>query len=380
MTEGRRVVVAGLGAMGSAAADHLARAGFEVVGLDPRDPPHSEGSHGGRTRIIRKAYFEHPTYVPWVRRAYQLWAQLQEDADRELFVRTGGLHVSTPEGRQKTDAQYAVQAHGLTADELDDRELVDRFPGFAHREDLEAIYSPHSGFLWAREAIDAQLARARNHGATLSTGEGLQAWGSTAEGVRVQTARGTIEADHLVLAVGAWLPEIAPDLPVTFTVERQVQFRFPARRHADRFTPETFPIFAFDGPDGQVFYGIPVPDRGVKIAAHHGGQTTTADTVDRIVRDADEAKVRRFVRSILPDLDGAPAHAEVCLYTNTPDHHFLLDRHPTHEDVVVASPCSGHGFKFAPAIGEGIKDLLVADETRQPRYLFRMGRFGASRS
>ncbi len=374
------VAVAGLGAMGSAAVDHLAGAGVDVVGLDPRHPPHSEGSHHGYTRVIRKAYFEHPTYVPWVQRAYELWGELQRDSGRELFVRTGGLHVSTPEGRQKTDARHAIEEHDLVADELDHEALVDRYPVFASAPELEAIYSPHSGFLWAKRCIQAQLERARQRGARLRTGTGLHGWQADPDGGRLQTSEGELRAGALVLAVGPWLPELAPALPVPIEIERQVQFVFEPQRHPERFEPHTFPVFAFDGPDGQVYYGVPVPGKGVKVAAHHGGQTTTAASVDRRIRPEDVGKVRAFLSSVLPDLDGEPVEAMVCLYTNTPDHHFLLDWHPAHGNVLVASPCSGHGFKFAPAIGEGIKDLLLEDETRHPRSVFRMGRFATRTS
>ncbi len=374
------VVVAGLGAMGSAAVDHLAGAGVDVVGLDPNEPPHDLGSHHGHTRVIRKAYFEHPTYVAWVRRAYELWAQLQNEVEHELFVRTGGLHISTPEGRQKEEARYAIEAHDLVADELDHRQLAERFPGFVDKEDLEAIYSPHSGFLWAGRAIEAQLERARRRGARLATGEGVCDWEAGANSVRVRTSQRRIEADALVLTVGPWLPQIAPSLPVEIEIERQIQFIFEPVRNAEHFTPEAFPVFAFDGPDGQVYYGVPVPGRGVKVAAHHGGEITTADTVDREVRPEDEKKVRAFVGSILPDLDGPPTEAMVCLYTNTPDHHFLLDWHPENDNVLVASPCSGHGFKFAPAIGEAIKDKILDGQTRQEDALFHLGRFEAATS
>lgn len=374
------VLVAGLGAMGSAAVDHLAATDLDVVGVDPRRPPHAEGSHHGHTRIIRKAYFEHPAYVPWVQRAYELWGQLQADVDEELFVRTGGLHVSRPGGRQTEDARYAIQEHDLVADELDHDALVDRYPAFADAPPLEAIYSPHSGFLWSQRCIRAQLDRARSRGAELHTDTGLRSFTSTPEGVRAETTDEVVEAGTLVLAVGPWLPRLAPELPVPFEIERQVQFLFEPVRHAERFEPEAFPVFAFDGADGQVYYGVSVPGRGVKIAAHHGGETTTPEAVDRQVRDEDVTKVRGFLASVLPDLEGPPREAMVCLYTNTPDHHFLLDWHPSEANVLVVSPCSGHGFKFAPAIGEGVADLVTEGATRQPASLFHMGRFTSARS
>jgi sarcosine oxidase len=371
------VIVVGLGAMGSAAAAHLARAGYEVLGLDRHEPPHPYGSSHGRTRVIRTAYFEDPSYVPWVQRSWELWRELEAATGREIVERTGGLHLGTPEGTQVPGARRALDEHGLAREDLTTDEVRERFPAFDPAPGHEAVAEEDAGFVQVHPAIEAHLEVAREHGADLAFGRQAWGWAEKRDHVRVSTHEGpAYRADDVVAAMGPWLPRNVEDLDVGFEVERQVQFVLdppgPLTAEGGRL-----PVFTYEPEPGTVFYGIHRPDGLAKVAIHHGGRAVDPDEVQRIVTDTDEEPVRRLLSSHAPRLDGPVEETMVCLYTNTPDRHFLLDRHPKGRRVVLVSPCSGHGFKVAPAVGEAVEQLVTGRDTELDRSLFRADRFEA---
>ncbi|MFA0732740.1 MAG: hypothetical protein HZLCBSQH_001623 [Candidatus Fervidibacterota bacterium] len=363
------VVVAGLGAMGSAAAFHLARRGAKVVGLDRFTPPHPFGSSHGQSRILREAYFEHPAYVPLVRRAYELWQELEAMVGEPLLRITGGLMVGEPEGELVTGTLHSAQLHGLSHEVLSAEEVQHRFPVFHLPDHFVAVYEPRAGVLSPERCIAAHLTAAQRHGADLHFGEALTAWQADGEGVTVMTNKGHYRADALVLSAGAWLPDLMPSLPLR--VERQVMFWFRPKRNKGLFAPDRCPIFIVEFAPSRFFYGFPDLGEGVKVARHHEGELCTPETVRRSVDETEVEAMRELVRPFLPDADGKFLRAEVCLYTNTPDGHFLLDRLPDYPQVLLVSPCSGHGFKFASAIGECVADLLLTDSVRHDLSLFR---------
>jgi sarcosine oxidase len=367
-TERFDVVVAGLGAMGSAAACHLAVRGARVLGLDRHSPPHALGSSHGETRIIREAYFEHPAYVPLVQRAYRLWEELEGETGRSLLRRTGALMIGPPEGALVRGALESARLHGLPYERLDPGEARERFPAFRMGEGTAVVLEPGAGVLDPEGCVAAHLERARARGAELRMEEPVLAWRHRAQGVEVRTSRGRYEADRLVVAVGPWLADLVPALP--FHVERQVMFWFRPRGEPADFGPGRFPAFLWDLPGGELFYGMPDLGSGLKAARHHGGETGTVHTVDARVRGEDVEVVRRFLRSHIPGADGEPLRGAVCRYTNSPTGHFLIDRHPESEHVLLVSPCSGHGFKFASVFGEVAADLVLDGETRHDISLF----------
>jgi sarcosine oxidase len=363
------VIIAGLGAMGSAAAFHLAQRGAKVIGLDKFAPPHPFGSSHGQSRIIREAYFEHPAYVPLVQRAYELWRELEAVVGEPLLRITGGLMVGEPESELVTGALRSAQLHGLAHEVLSADEVQRRFPVFRLPDHFVAVYEPRAGILSPERCIAAHLTAAQRHGADLRFGEALTAWQADGEGVMVMTDKGRYRADALVLSVGSWLPNLMPSLPLQ--VERQVMFWFRPKRNGDRFAPDRCPIFIVEFAPSRFFYGFPDLGEGVKVARHHEGELCTPETVRRMVDETEVAAMRELVRPFLPDADGEFLRAEVCLYTNTPDGHFLLDCHPEHPQVLLVSPCSGHGFKFASAIGECVADWLLTNSVRHDLSLFR---------
>jgi sarcosine oxidase len=282
---------------------------------------------------------------------------------------TGGLMVGEPESELVTGALRSAQLHGLAHEVLSADEVQRRFPVFRLPDHFVAVYEPRAGILSPERCIAAHLTAAQRHGADLRFGEALMAWQADGEGVMVMTDKGRYRADALVLSVGSWLPNLMPSLPLQ--VERQVMFWFRPKRNGDRFAPDRCPIFIVEFASSRFFYGFPDLGEGVKVARHHEGELCTPETVRRMVDETEVAAMRELVRPFLPDADGEFLRAEVCLYTNTPDGHFLLDCHPEHPQVLLVSPCSGHGFKFASAIGECVADWLLTNSVRHDLSLFR---------
>jgi sarcosine oxidase len=367
-------ILAGLGAVGSSAAFHLAKRGNRVLGLDRFAPPHTLGSSHGKSRIIREAYFENPLYVPLVRRAYECWAALEAESGCKLFTQTGGLMIGGPESSVVTGARASAVAHGLPHEELTAGELRRRVPAFHPASDEVAIWEPRAGILAPEAAIVAQLSLARAHGAELRFNEPMLDWSATDSGVSVKTAGGTFQAARLVIAAGSWVGQFVPELAPVLTVERNAVYWFDPVQPTASFSADHFPIFIHEFAPGRAWYGFPDVGDGIKVALHHQGEITDADSVRRTVTDDEIAVIRSLLERFLPEANGTLRATTVCLYTNTPDDHFILDRHPAHGSVVIASPCSGHGFKFSSAIGEVIADLVTDRAPRFDLQPFQVGR------
>lgn len=358
------IVVAGLGAVGSATAYHLVSRGHRVVGFDRHSPPHAHGSSHGHSRIIRQAYFEGAGYVPLVIRAYELWAALEHDAGQRLHVRTGGLMIGRTDSEVVDGARRSAEEHGLDHEVLGPEAVADRFPAYRLGEDEVAVFEPDAGALFPEDAISAHLRLAAERAAELHTDEPVVGWEPRAGGgVAVTTAAGRYEADRLVLAAGAWNDGLADGVLGT-VVERQVPVRFRPRR-PELFTAERMPVFVAQQADGRKLYGLPdLRGEGVKVGIHHEGRTGQPDELDRTVRDDDVEAVRSTSGRLFPELDGGIAGAEVCLYTNSVDRRFIVGPHPQAGDVVVVAGLSGHGFKFTPVLGEIVADLATEGATR----------------
>jgi sarcosine oxidase len=367
------VLIAGLGVMGSAVAHHAARRGLRVIGLDRFHPPHEHGSSHGETRNIRQAIYESPGYVPLLQRAFALWEELERESGRSLLRITGRMMMGSPEGRAIAGAIATARQFGLPIEVVDAAEVARRFPAFAPSADMVGVYEVRAGMLFAEPCVEAQLDQARRFGADFRFDEPLLSWRAGPGGVEVTTSRGRYAADTLVLATGAWLPGLLPSLPLT--VERQVLLWFAPRDHAERFAPDHCPIYLWElGPDFTL-YGVPLWGDGIKVARHHGGEATTVDTVRREVDERDIAPIRAALERHMPSAAGRFVRARTCVYTNTPDLHFIIDRHPEHPAVLVVSPCSGHGFKYAAAIGEAVAQLAADEVPRVDLSPFRLDRF-----
>ncbi|HYW30405.1 MAG TPA: N-methyl-L-tryptophan oxidase [Gemmatimonas sp.] len=367
-------IIIGLGAMGSATAFHLASRGARVLGLDAFRPPHAQGSSHGRSRIIRRAYFEHPLYVPLVQRAYTLWSELEAATGRTLFARTGGLMLGHHESAVVRGALQSARDHALQHELLDHGALAHRFPMFRADRDTVALWEPDAGALDPEACVASHLGLAEASGATLRYGEAALSWSRAADGVRVQTSHGQYSARRLVISAGAWTASLLGVHAPPLQVERAVQLWFEPKQNAELFQPARMPVFIWEHAPGVAWYGIPSALHGTKLALHHTGQYGSADTVSREVHDADVAPVRALIRRHLPDADGALLESAVCLYTNTPDEHFLIDTLPDAPEVTIVSACSGHGFKFSSAIGELVADLTLDGGSAFDITPFRMAR------
>lgn len=373
------VIVAGLGAMGSAAVYHLARRGQRVLGIDRFAPPHTLGSSHGHTRIIREAYFEHPQYVPMVQRAYAAWEDLERISGEHLFERTGGLMAGRADSAVVAGARASADHHKLPYEVLSAGDIRSRFPVLRVADDTVGLLEPRAGILFPERCIAVHLGFAAAHGATLRTNDPVTAWSAdlSGVGVKVETASGaSYTAERLVISAGAWANALLPELSIPLTIERAVVHWFdPARNHEDFTGRGGLPIFIWEYGPGLMIYGFPARDEGVKVALHHQGERT-AD-VARVRREVGEHEIvemRALLERLMPDLNGRLRTSTVCLYTNTPDEDFVIDAHPAHPQVLIVSPCSGHGFKFSSAIGEIVTDLVVEGESAFDLTPFRLSR------
>jgi len=370
-------IVVGLGVMGSATSWALARGGVRVLGLDQFQPGHARGSSHGESRIIRQLYFEHPLYVPIVQRAYALWAELESEGNVELLYLGGGLTLGPAGGRIIPGARDAARRHGLTYDELNADAVAKRFPAIRPPADYVGLWDPRGGYVRADLAIQAFQSVARRRGATLHFQEPMVQWRADATGVTVETAQAHYRADHLVLCMGPWAGRSVADLNLPLVVERQVLVWFDPPSAPDLFDGTRFPIFVYEYRTGHTAYGFPRVPGGVKAAVFHGGEMVpNPDVVQPAVTAAEIEVVRDALISAFPGLAAATVRASAsCLFTNAPDSRFVVGRHPAYSHVLLCSPCSGHGFKFAPAIGEINADLLTRGASSFDLSPFEVTRF-----
>jgi sarcosine oxidase len=370
------VAVIGLGAMGSATLLHLARRGLRVLGIEQFALGHDRGSSHGETRIIRLGYFEHPSYVPLVRAALPLWRALERDSGQPLLHVTGIIEIGAPEGTLVAGTLRSARTHGLAHEVLDAASVMRRFPAFRLPPDFVGVLQPEAGILSPESAIHAQIALARTAGAQVHTTERVRAIEPAPAGVRIVTDQAIVEARQAVVAAGPWLPQLLPGFPVPLRATRQVLGWF-APSDPDVFARDRCPIFMIERAGG-IFYGFPRgPKPGIKFAKHHhADEAVDPATPVRPMDAADEALLREGLTAHVPSANGRLLAAQTCLYTMAPDGDFILDRLPGAPAIVVASPCSGHGFKFAPVIGEILADLVTVGATRHEISRFRLARFG----
>ena len=368
-------VVIGLGAMGSAALATLARRGARVLGIERFAPGHDHGSSHGETRLIRLGYFEHPSYVPLLRRTYELWRELEAMSGAKLMHITGIAEIGPPDGEVVAGTLRASRMHGLPHEVLNAAEVMKRFPAFRVPADFVGVVQPDGGFVAVEPTIEAQLALAKDAGAETRFGETVRAVAPHGSDVRIETDRGTVEADQVIVTVGAWVKTLLPELPVALRTTRQVIAWFEPLDDAP-FAAGRFPVFLLESRHG-VHYGFPPRGNGnVKIAKHHHrDEAVDPDAMGRSVTAADEALIRPALADHIPAANGPLASAKTCLYTVTPDHDFIIDHMPGATNVIVASPCSGHGFKFAPVIGEILADLAIGGKTPHDISRFALSRF-----
>jgi sarcosine oxidase len=371
-------VVLGLGGMGSATLFHLARRGLRVLGLERFDLVHEYGSSHGLTRIIRLAYWEHPTYVALLRRAYELWRELESLAGERLLYITGSVNAGPEGGPIFEGALKSSQLHGLTHEVMDGDELHRRYPGYRLPRKIRCLYQPDGGFLLPERCDVAHIEQALAHGAEVRYREPVMAWDANGGRVQVRTTRERYEAGRLVICAGPWASSLVPELNGLAIPERQVLAWLQPSR-PEHFRLGAFPVFNLEVEEGR-YYGFPsflIP--GFKFGRyHHRGEQVDPDAVNREPEPADEELLRDFARRYFPDGAGATLMLKTCLFTNSPDRHFILDHHPAHPEVALAAGFSGHGYKFCSVVGEVMADLVAAGRARHDIEFFRLRRFAAT--
>lgn len=357
------VIIVGIGGMGSAAAWQLARRGQRVLGIERFDIPHAMGSSHGVTRIIRLPYYEDQRYVPLLLRAYELWREIETAVGEQLLVTTGSIDAGADDSELFQGALESARFHHLEHEVLTGTEVSERFPAYRLPTTHRAVFQPKGGFIASERAIVAHVLAAQAAGAEIHARERVLAWdGKGSNSVSVTTDKDQYVAKQLVLTAGAWIGELATPLRQIAVPERQVLAWLQPRR-PELFAPARFPVFNISVDEGR-YYGLPVFQvPGFKFGRyHHRGETVSAaDDVRREPDAIDEHLLRQFAERYFPDGNGPTMALRTCLFTNTPDEHFVLDRHPECQQVILASPCSGHGYKFCSVIGEIIADLASGD-------------------
>jgi len=381
-------IVFGLGAMGSAALYQLAKRGNKVLGIDQFTPPHIFGSSHGDTRITRQAIGEGEQYTPLSQRSYEIWRELERKTGKKLLEITGGLIISRG---AKTAINHvseffentikAAKKYKIKHEVLDASQIRKRFPQFNVQDNEVGYYEPNAGFLRPEECVNAQISMAKKYGATTLTNEKVTSFSEKVGVIKVKTNLNEYEAKKLIVSAGPWLPTlIDPKYAKLFRIIRQVLFWFDVKTSIERFESKNFPIFIWElQGEKQGIYGFPAIDGqkgGVKIASEQYETTTTADTVKREVSKKEiEIMYKNFVAPYFPDLSDKCIKSVSCLYTCTPDSHFVIDKHPKYQSVIIASPCSGHGFKHSAAIGEVLAQLVIDGKSQIDISSFKLNRF-----
>lgn len=374
------VIVIGLGSMGSTAAYQLAKRGQRVLGLEQFGPAHDLGSHHGGSRIIRQSYFEDPSYVPLLLRAYELWDEIERESGEEILTITGGVMMGPPESLTVTGSIESSKQWNLNYEVLDAADIRKRFPVFTPSPNTLGLYEEKAGFVRPERSVYSHLLQAEKYGAELRFFESVLSWEAlpSGEGVRVVTNNGTYEAGKLVISAGAWAPQMLKDLGISLQVERHIQMFFEPTEGIEPFRIGKHPIFIWEADDYVQLYGFPssgIGGEGAKVAFFRKGQPCTPETIDRIVHDHEVEMMREYLAQGLPQLNGRFLQGKTCMYTNTPDEHFVISEHPNHPQVAIAAGFSGHGFKFASVVGEILADIVIDGKTNHPIDLFSPQRF-----
>lgn len=367
-------IVIGVGAMGAASCYYLAKEGAEVLGLEQFDIPHDKGAHAGQSRIIRKAYFEHPDYVPLLQKAYQNWQKLEDATGAEIFVRTGLLYFGKPDHDLMKGIHLSAGTYHIRVDTLSETDIQQQYPQLRIPGDCERLFEPDAGFLTPERAVRLYAEMAQRHGALIQTGVQVSSWQQTPEGFEVFTSTGKYTAKKLVFTAGAWTGRLVPSLSSSLEVTLQTVAWVTPKKPA-LFELGQLPCWVIAEEDQPgVYYGFPSlpPGRfdgpaGFKLGHHYRGPATEPDNPERVVPEYEEAKLIRVLNKYFPEGYHSTHVLTTCLYTNTPGENFIIDFLPGHENkVVIAAGFSGHGFKFVSAVGEIVGDLTIRGKTALP--------------
>lgn len=370
-------IVLGLGAHGSAAVYHLSKNNITVCGIDRFKPPHNMGSSHGQSRIIRQAYHESPMYVPLVMEAYKLWHELENISGKKLLLKTGGIMLGNENASVVTGAKLSAETHALSYEYLNQENIEKKIPALKSGNNTVAVIEKDAGILFPEACIKAYLEQAEKNNASLFYNEVAKLITSKNGIVEVLTDKNVYQTKKLIVSAGAWLTQLMPELNLPLTVERQVLYWFKNTNNSlqQNLLPEKLPIYIWEYEKDKMFYGFPDLGDGIKIAYHHKGQEIQpSDLRKQPVNKREVADIKNIVSTYF-NIEPEFNYADVCMYTNTPDEHFIIDFYPNDNNIIIASPCSGHGFKFASWIGKTLCNMVMNDELLPGLSLFKINRF-----
>ena len=377
------IIVIGVGSMGSAACYYLSKGGYKVLGLEQFDITHEFGSHAGQSRIIRKAYFEHPDYVPLLERAYRNWETLEWETDKQVYYKTGLLYAGKPDNEIITGVERSAGLYNIDLDQLNIAAAADQFPPFKFPEDFEILFEPEAGFITPEKAIRLYARQAKQNGVIIQSNEKVINWEREGANIIVRTDKDSYQCNKLIITAGAWAGKMIPGLADKIKVTRQF-VAWIKTKNDDQFELNKFPCWMIgDDVKHGCYYGFPLLDTekfgepaGLKLAHHFPFQTTDPDNVNRQPTEVDIENLKYCLNKYLPGVFDSILHTKICLYANSPDENFIIDQLPGYEEnVSIACGFSGHGFKFASVVGEILADLSINGKTDLPIKFLNANRF-----
>jgi len=377
------VIVIGVGSMGSATSYYLAKRGYKVLGLEQFDIPHEFGSHAGQSRIIRKAYFEHPGYVPLLERAYENWEALEWETGKQVYYKTGLLYAGNPNNEMIKGVERSAGLYNIDLDQMNIAAAADQFPQFKFPEDFEILLEPEAGFITPEKAIRLYASQAKKNGAAIHSNEKVIDWKKDKNIILLKTDKQTYQCDKLIITAGAWAGKMIPGLADKIKVTRQF-VAWIKTKNDDQFELNKFPCWMIsDDEKHGCYYGFPLLDTekfgepaGLKLAHHFPNEVTDPDKVDRLTTEKDIQNLNYCLNKYLPGVFDSILHTKICLYANSPDENFIIDKLPGYEEnVSIACGFSGHGFKFASVVGEILADLAIEGRSDLPIEFLNAKRF-----
>jgi len=377
------VIVIGVGSMGSATSYYLAKRGYKVLGLEQFDISHEFGSHAGQSRIIRKAYFEHPGYVPLLERAYENWEALEWETGKQVYYKTGLLYAGNPNNEMIKGVERSAGLYNIDLDQMNIAAAADQFPQFKFPDDFEILLEPEAGFITPEKAIRLYASQAKKNGAAIHSNEKVIDWKKDKNIILLKTDKQTYQCDKLIITAGAWAGKMIPGLADKIKVTRQF-VAWIKTKNDDQFELNKFPCWMIsDDEKHGCYYGFPLLDTekfgepaGLKLAHHFPNEVTDPDKVDRRSTEKDIQNLKYCLNKYLPGVFDSILHTKICLYANSPDENFIIDKLPGYEEnVSIACGFSGHGFKFASVVGEILADLAIEGRSDLPIEFLNAKRF-----
>ncbi|MBA47132.1 MAG: N-methyl-L-tryptophan oxidase [Dehalococcoidia bacterium] len=369
------VIIIGLGAMGSASSYYLSNEGVSVLGFDTYDPPHKLGSSHGHTRVIREAYHEGISYVPIVQRAYELWHEIQNYSSKKIIMEFGGLYLGS-DGNYIKDAKLSAEKYKIPISELNYQEIIDKFRVLNPPENFQGLLEFRSGAVFPENSIEYFLENSKSNGVRHKINEKVLSWEKSSDSYKVITNKGTYFSEKIIFSSGAWIKNLLPQVNIPVKIERQVLLWFEPKKNRELFLSDSLTNTGWDLENGLEFYTQPIiENKGFKVAMHHNGENISSDNLLREFNQNDEDIIRGFLEEYIPLANGELIESRVCIYTNSPDYDFIIDFHPDDNNIVICSPCSGHGFKFTPAIGEICSNMILGKKVQYDLSEFSIDRF-----